>query len=81
MDIKDHKWKEGDVEHFVAGGTMKIEPGLFFYSGFGYGTLYLRDGVVCWCSTSEAAKECRDRGENYRFVDSFDGYRPVYLGD
>lgn len=56
-------------------------PGLFYYSGFGYGDLYLPDGGSEWLCHSDAVKRCRELGLTFSYVDSLEGYNPPYLGD
>lgn len=74
-------WKDGDEVTYVAGTKRKITPGLYFYSGFGVGDVYLPGGEIRSCSSDEAYAACEKAGVEYRFVDSFDGYRGIALGD
>ena len=57
-------------------------PGLFWYSGFGYGNYFSGDGNVYWAARSEAYELARLDGLKMESIDSLEGYRPVYfLGD
>jgi hypothetical protein len=56
-------------------------PGLFYYSGFGWGTLYLPDEEEEWLSRTEAIKRCKELDLPYKCIDSIEGYNPSYLGD
>lgn len=55
--------------------------GLFYYSGFGYGYLYISPENREWMDRTEALKKCHELGLKYEFVDSLEGYQSVYLGD
>lgn len=75
------KWSEGDEVTFVTGYKRTIFPGLYFYSGLGMGHLYLPEGRIYWCDSGEAQQLCKAAGVEYKFVDSFSGYRATALGD
>ena len=56
-------------------------PGLFWYSGFGYGHYFSSDGNQYWAARSEAYELARLDGLKMETIDSLEGYKPVYLGD
>lgn len=56
-------------------------PGLFWYSGFGYGNYYSTDGTVYWGSFSQARQMAENESVKLVYVDSLEGYKAVYLGD
>lgn len=60
---------------------VKQAPGLFWYEGFGYGTLYLPNGTTVWCGTTKAAEYCRLTGLTFNNVDPLKCYSGTYLGD
>ena len=64
-------WKRGELLKFQNGKVQVIEPGLFWYEGFGVGTLYLSEGRAIWCSRSEGERLCLAEKHFYKFVDSF----------
>lgn len=61
--------------------TLHPFPGLFYYSGFGYGNYYSTDGSVYWGTESEARAQAAQEGVECQYVDSLEGYQAVYLGD
>jgi hypothetical protein len=65
------------------GTNVEIDttPGTFVYEGFGTGTLYLKDGETKSTHRQEARELCKEHGLEFRYTDSFDYYKPVYLGD
>lgn len=69
------QWREGDSCSF-AGTALKqpIFAGLFFYSGFGMGDYYSRDGFVYWISASQAEDYAKRDGIDWKYVDSFQYY-------
>jgi len=71
---------------FMSGYKMDAFSGLFMYSAFGRGTLYLENpetGLLekHHTGTSEAADMCREWGVEFKYRDSFDGYKATYVGD
>lgn len=70
-------WKRGNAPP----PTETERPGLFWYSGFGMGHLYLPDGRRVWCSSSEAGTLARAANVEMTFKDSFTYYQGTYLGD
>ena len=56
-------------------------PGLFWYSGFGYGDYFSNDGNRYWTSRSEAHELARLDGLKMEAIDSLEGYQATYLGD
>lgn len=81
MPEPNRPWTEGDIVKFVTGKPLKVFAGLYFYSGFGYGDYYSTDGKVYWGSSSESAELAKRDGVKRDYIDSFTGYKPVYLGD
>jgi hypothetical protein len=89
-DISSRRWNPNSPGklRYVGGACKRGEeptedelPGLFWYSGFGMGSLYLPDGSILWCCTTEAREECKARGLDFRFQDSFAFFQATYLGD
>ena len=74
-------WKEGDQVNYQTGSKLTVFAGLYFYSGFGCGDYFSKDGKVYWGSSSEASKKAEEEGIQCKLIDSFNGYKPVYLGD
>jgi hypothetical protein len=61
---------------------MAVFPGLFDYSGFGYGTLFLdAEGTNEWLTTSQAVARASELGLKFKYHDSLEGYTGTYLGD
>lgn len=58
-----------------------VYAGLFWYSGFGMGNYFAKDGKVYWHSSSEAAEHARKDGVKFDWVDSMKHYVPVAVGD
>ena len=84
VTLYKNSWLPGGKFRYFTGEESSIYPGLFVYSGFGMGYLYLSDGSKAWCSPSEAQTICRESKEAgvvFRYVDSFHGYSPIALGD
>lgn len=73
--------KSGECSFMGTNLTRKIEPGLFWYSGFGWGTLYLPGNVAVWCNSGDARQLCREFDLKIEDVDSFRHYSGTYLGD
>jgi hypothetical protein len=61
--------------------TLNPFPGLFYYSGFGWGDYYSTDGTVHWTPSSAAYAMAAEEGVKHVWVDSLENYQPVYLGD
>lgn len=66
-------WKKGDMLRFENGTLRAIEPGMYWYEGFGLGTLYLSEGRAIWCSRAEGKRLCLDQKHFYLFLDCFTG--------
>jgi hypothetical protein len=74
-------WEPGDtVNYYGSNAKLKITNGLYFYGGFGMGSLYLNGKSYSGCP-SAACMMCEDAKVKYKYVDSFSGYVPTYLGD
>lgn len=61
--------------------TIRVKPGLFWYSGFGYGQYFSSDGFMYDGSRSECQQLADRDGLKMETVDSLEGYSAVYLGD
>lgn len=48
-------------------------PGVFDYSGFGYGHLYLPEGRIKWCNRTEARETAKAMGLEWVNVDRLEG--------
>ena len=81
MSEPSNTWKKGDTARYMMGEIIAVFAGLYFYHGLGMGYLYRPNGDVVWCAPSDAAKQCAEDGVEYKYRDSFDGYRATYLGD
>lgn len=68
-------------QYYPNRGPIDITPGTFVYHGFGMGFLYLSRHRSVWCSGTQARCLCDRLDMEFRYVDSFSGYTPVYLGD
>lgn len=75
VDWRYGTWNDGDSVEFYASRPkrfLSIKPGLYWYSGFGSGTLFRPGGTMFLnCSPIEAAQECDMLGIEFRYVDSF----------
>lgn len=47
-----------------------FKPGVFSYSGFGYGTYYSKDGSAVWCQSSAAKEQAHNEGLTFVWVDT-----------
>jgi hypothetical protein len=56
-------------------------PGLFYYSGWGYGAYFSSDGFCYDGPRSECQKLAERDGLKMETIDSLEGYKAVYLGD
>jgi len=74
--------KHNPVIKMMGGWEMEAKAGLFVYEGLGLGSLYLdKEGSYISCCRSDASYYCQEQGWEYEYVDSFMGYRPIYVGD
>ena len=82
-EVKPATWAPGAPKTLACEGRKGVQeaPGLFWYSGFGYGTLYLPGGTTVWCGTSRAAEYCKLVGLVFRNEDPLSCYHGTYLGD
>jgi hypothetical protein len=80
-ESKGYPYRIGEKKKQIGGWTAKLEPGLFIYGGFGVGTYYSTDGNAYSMGSREAQKRAKKEGVKYVNRDSFEGYRPIYLGD
>ncbi len=76
--VRPDRWEPGErVEHHSTcrESGVEITPGLYSYSGFGIGTLYLADGVeVGSVRRDEAEAVCAAAGLRFRYFDCLSGY-------
>lgn len=83
-DVRPTTWLEAapkTLQRHGHSGGVKEEAGLFWYSSFGYGTLYLPGGTTVWCATTRAAEYCKLIGVTFKNEDPLKGYSGTYLGD
>jgi len=61
-------------QRFYGVAPAPVRPGVFCYSGFGYGYLFLPNGTYVDCLRSEAYAKCRALGLDMETWDSLAGY-------
>lgn len=61
-------WREGDTILTEFGGSMKIEPGVYFYLGLDNGLLYLPDFTAVSATIRESYDICDALGLKRHWV-------------
>lgn len=74
-------WREGEYLNGHDGQRVPIKPGLYRYSGFGVGTLFLPGGRKEWTDSTKAAGLCREAGLAIDLFDPLRYYCGVVLKD
>lgn len=66
-------WSQGDtVKYMESEERLEVYPGLFFYSGFGMGNYYSKEGRIIWCDSVQASEYAHKDNVLKKTVDSFD---------
>lgn len=73
--------KRPKQKQMMDGLSIEVKPGLFVYSGFGIGTYYSKIGFEISCNPSSARLMAEAEGVKYQYRDTFQFYKPTYLGD
>lgn len=76
-------WIDGDTvrRSWRTEDRIPVFAGLFNYSGFGMGTVYLPGGEARWCSSTTAAALCRDAGVKMQLHDWLKDYTSTNMRD
>lgn len=75
LEAQTGRYVEGEILRGDSGYPLAGKrPGVFDYSGFGYGHLYLPEGRIKWCSRSEARETAGELGLEWVSVDRLQGF-------
>ena len=81
-NYRDSTWQQGDLARFHASDyAVEIFPCLFFYSGFGQGRYFAKDGNIHDVTGTEAHGLAKADGVEFVYKDSFAMYTPTFVGN